>query len=329
MPGSLTPLSRYRGKTVAVTGAGGFLGGQLVDRLATGAGRIIRVARSAPKPIAITPASTVTDVIGDLGERGVWDAVVDADVIFHFAAQTSIAAAAANPDWDFAANVTPMRNLLAACAHRRRRPMVLFAGTVTQAGMSSRLPVDEDVPDDPITIYDRHKLIAEQDLKTAAAQGTVSGASLRLANVYGPGAHGRNADRDVMNRMIGRAVAGQALTVYGSGEYVRDYLFVEDVVDAFLMAGLRPEQLNGRHFVVASGRGVSIREAFELIAARVSLLTGRHVPVTMTEPPAALSVIEQRHFVGDPARFSAATGWRPSWSLAEGIDRTIEAFQCA
>ena len=62
------------------------------------------------------------------------------------------------------------------------------------------------------------------------------GATLRLANVYGPGAHGRRADRDVLNRMIGAAMIGQPLTIYGTGEYVRDYIFVEDVVDAFVAA---------------------------------------------------------------------------------------------
>jgi reductase VcaE len=106
-------------------------------------------------------------------------------------------------------------------------------------------------------------------------------------------------------------------------------VFVEDVVDAFLIAAAQPDRVNGRHFVIGSGLGISIRDAFELIAARVELITGRRVPVTTTDPGTRLSAIEQRHFVADPSRFSAATGWRPSWSLTEGIDRTIEALRCA
>ena len=86
------------------------------------------------------------------------------------------------------------------------------------------------------------------------------------------------------------------------------------------------DEINGRHFVVGSGRGVTIRDAFELVAARVETLTGRRVPVVTADPPAALSDIQERNFVADPSRFSAATGWRPSWSLSDGIDRTIEAF---
>ena len=324
MPGVLAPV--LRGKTVAVTGAAGFLGSHLVDRLAAVDCHIVRVMR-APVPSSRNRSVRIADIEGNVCDRAVWDRIVDADVIFHFAAQTSAAAAAQNPTADFDANVTPMRHLLAACRARDRRPLVLFAGTVTQAGVPSRLPVDEDAADDPLTVYDRHKLIAEGDLETAVSAGLVCGATLRLSNVYGPGAHGRAADRDVLNRMIAAALRGETLTVFGSGAFLRDYLFVDDVVDAFLMAASRPDRVNGRHFVVGSGRAVTIREAFELVASRVKSVTGRDVAVTTRE--CALSPIERRNFVADPSRFSAATGWLPSWSLARGIDRTIEVYTCA
>lgn len=317
-----------RGKTVAVTGAGGFLGGRLVDRLSRVECHIIRLGRSPLPPVDAAAAARVTDVIGDVGDRAVWDRLVDAGIIFHFAAQTSGAAAASNPDADFRVNVMPMRHLLAACRQRGRRPVVLFAGTVTEAGIPSRLPVNEDAADDPITIYDRHKLMAEGELTAAALAGDVSAATLRLANVYGPGGPGRTGDRDVLNRMIKVALSGQPLTVYGSGEYVRDYVFIDDIIEAFWLAATHPERVSGRYYVVGSGRGVTVREAFELIAERVRLMTGRTVPVASADPAKALSPIEQRSFIADPARFAAATGWHPAVSLSAGIDRTIEALTC-
>jgi nucleoside-diphosphate-sugar epimerase len=311
-PVASAPLSgdwqrSYAGKTVAVSGAGGFVGGCLVKRLAELPCNVVRVARPAA-----------------------WESVAgEADVVFHFAAQTSIKVAAENPDWDFDSNVAPMRALLDACERTRSRPVVVFAGTVTQAGIPARVPVNEDVIDDPLTVYDRHKLIAENHLKAAASRGIVSGTTLRLSNVYGPGAAGGNRDRHVLNRMIAAALRGEPLTVYGPGDYLRDYLFIEDVADAFLIAAAHHAALNGRHFVVGSGTGTTIRGAFELIAARVAALTGRRVPVLLTEPPSALSPIDQRHFVADPSRFAAATGWRAAWSLSDGIDRSIEAALCA
>lgn len=295
------------GKVVAVTGASGFLGGRLIDRLSTVDCRIVRVPR-----------------------RVAWDAMVsDVDVVFHFAAQTSAAVAAGDPEADFAANVAPLRALLEACARIERRPLVLFAGSVTQAGIPARLPVSEDAADQPITVYDRHKLMAENDLKAAASAGTARGVTLRLSNVYGPGARAGSNDRNVLNRMIAAALHGQPLTVYGAGDCVRDYVFVDDVIDAFLAAAVGHEPLNGRHYVIGSGHGYTIRDAFELIAARVEALTGKRVPVTIAAPPSPPSAIEQRNFVADSSRFSAVTGWRATCSLSDGIDRTIEAARCA
>jgi UDP-glucose 4-epimerase len=294
----------YSGKVVAVTGATGFIGSRMVNRLAAFDCRIIEVTRSD------------------------WGAAAEADVIFHFAAQTSARVAEQDALLDFEANVTPMRRLLAACQPSRQLPVVVFAGTVTQAGVASTLPVNEDASDHPVTVYDRHKLMAEETLKTAARRGEIRGVSLRLSNVYGPGAHGRTRDRDVLNRMIVLALRGEPLTVYGDGGCVRDYLFIDDAVDAFLAAAANVEHVNGRYFVVGTGRGISIRDAFELVAARVGRRTGRPVAVTSTPSPAPLSAIEQRHFIADSSRFSAATGWRPTWTLRDGIDRTIEVLAC-
>ena len=314
------------GKTIAVTGAAGFIGSCVVDRLVNRAGHIIRVARAALPAIDRRVVAQVTDVIADVSDRDVWDQLSDADIVLHFAAQTSEPVGARDAGENFRANVMPIRHLLAACRQRRRRPIVVFAGTVTEAGIPSRVPVNEDEDDEPITVYDRHKLMAENDLKTAAANGVVCSATLRLSNVYGPGVIGKGCDRDVFNRMIRRALGGEPITVYGTGEYLRDYLFVEDVADAFFRAAADAEKINGRHFVVGSGRGVAIRGAFELIAARIERLTGRRVPVVTADPPAALSDMQRRNFVADSSRFSAATGWRPSWNLSDGIDRTIEAL---
>jgi UDP-glucose 4-epimerase len=321
VPGALS------GKVVAVTGAAGFIGSRLAARAAQDAVTLLRVCRSSAT-FENAPATAI-DLIGDVRERETWDRIVEADIIFHLAAQTSVAVANDDPGRDFDANVMPMRHLLAACRERRRRPMVVFAGTVTQSGVPSTLPVNENALDNPITVYDRHKLMAEHELKEAANRGDVCGTTLRLANVYGPGARGRRADRDVLNRMIARAMAGQPITVHGRGDQVRDYVFVDDVVEAFVLAAVHAATVNGSHFVIGSGQGTTIRAAFELIAARVERSAGRPVQVTSVAPPMPQADIEQRDFIADHSRFAAATGWRPKVKLSEGIDRTIEALTCA
>ncbi|MBE0691307.1 MAG: NAD-dependent epimerase/dehydratase family protein, partial [Anaerolineae bacterium] len=238
--------------------------------------------------------------------------------------QTSTYAANADPIADQAINVQPMLHLLETCRRHGGCPTVCFASTVTVAGIPEHLPVDENHPDHPLTIYDLHKQMSEQYLRWYAEQDFVRGVTLRLSNVYGPGPRSGSTDRGILNQMVRRALAGESLTVYGAGDQVRDYLYVEDVAWAFIAAALNGESLNGRHFVIGSGEGHTIAEAMEMIAKSAEARTGRKVPVIHVDPPATLSPIEKRNFIADSGRFRRITGWRPQWFLAEGIARTME-----
>ena len=322
-------MTALAGKRVVVTGAAGFLGAAVVDVVKDTECRLVRVVRKPPPPPGKCRAEIV-DLAGDVRDPSTWRRALEGvDVVIHLAAQTSAAAARAAPAADFEANVVPVLHLLEACRAQGTKPVVLFAGTVTQAGVPVHTPVDETHPDNPPTVYDEHKLAAESQVKFHAAQGHIRGASLRLANVYGPGPRSRNVDRGVLNAMVRRAIAGEPLTIYGNGTYLRDYLYVLDAARAFAAAVGAIEKLNGGHWVVGSGEGHTIEDSFRLVAARAAARTGKHVPVEHVEPDAPLSALESRSFIADSSRFRAATGWRPHCMLQEGVDRTIEACLCA
>lgn len=315
------------GKRILITGGAGYLATNLVGLLQDVDCHIVRLVRPGAIFTPVTGTAHIKEVIGDVRERTTWERVLeDIDVVFHFAAQTSAYVANEDPPGDLDCNVVPMLNLLETCRKQGRRPAVLFSSAVTVAGIPSRLPVDETHPDRPMTVYDLHKLMAEDYLKYYVNQGIVRGAVLRLANVYGPGPKSSRSDRGILNQMVRRAVAGEALTVYGQGDHLRDYLYVEDVALAFLEAAERIEAVNGRHFVVGSGKGCTIAQALNLVADRVALRTGKRVAVTHIDPPFPQLPIEARDFVADSRLFHQATGWQPRYSLSEGIDRTIEAF---
>jgi nucleoside-diphosphate-sugar epimerase len=166
--------------------------------------------------------------------------------------------------------------------------------------------------------------MAEQYLRWYSEQGIVRGVALRLANIYGPGPRSSRDDRGILNLMIRRALTGEPLTVYGTGEQLRDYLYIEDAARAFLAAAAHSETLSGRHFVIGSGVGHAISDALEIVASRAEARTGKPVEVRRVPPPDTLSPIERRNFVADSRRFTSATGWQPRYSLSEGIDRTME-----
>ena len=320
-------FSYFEGKRIVITGASGYLASNLVYRLQDSRCTIVRLSRKENLP-PIDGKADVIDIAGDICERDTWEQVMkNVNIVYHFAAQTSVYVAHDNPLADWLINVAPMLHLLETCREKHEQPVVIFSGTVTEVGIPKSLPVDETHDDQPVTIYDLHKLMAENYLKYYAGQGTVQGTILRLANVYGPGPKSSSADRAVINMMMRKALKGEALTIYGTGEYLRDYIFVEDVISAFLKAPACIEHLNGKHFVLGSGEGVTIARAFTFMAERVTLKIGKQISVEYIAPPAAQSPIEARNFVADTQQFASATGWQAQYSLIDGIDHTLEELR--
>ena len=315
------------GKRLLITGASGFLASNLAKFLKEIPCTVRRITRK-PGLTPLNGNAIFEDIQGDIRDSSLWDRAMEAvDIVFHFAGQTSVYVADKDPVCDYQANVLPMLLMLEACKKNDVHPDILFAGTSTIVGLPEELPVNETFPDQPVTIYDAHKLMAETYLKCYARMGLARGVTLRLTNVYGPGPKSSSEDRGIINMMVNRALSGKNLTVYGEGKFIRDYVYVDDVLLAFLMALVNMDQLNEKHFVLGSGEGNSILQAFHQVADRVAQKTGIEVKVDHIHPPTGLSPIEGRNFIADPRSFTEITGWEPQYSLSEGIDRTLDSFR--
>jgi nucleoside-diphosphate-sugar epimerase len=150
-------------------------------------------------------------------------------------------------------------------AARSERPVALLhpRASASQFGIPQRNPVDETHPDAPVTVYCAHKLFAEQYLELYCRLGWAHGCAFRMSNVYGPGPRSSSADRGVLNQMIHKALRGEALTVFGSGNQLRDYIYVDDVTSAFGMAAMSPDaRRRAGTSCVLGATGTSLREAF-------------------------------------------------------------------
>jgi nucleoside-diphosphate-sugar epimerase len=219
-----------------------------------------------------------------------------------------------------------MQLLLEACRKRGHCPTILFSGTSTQCGMPKKLPVDENVLDDPITAYDFHKLQAERWLKFYTSQGWVKGVSLRLTNVYGPGPKSSSADRGILNLMINKALNGEDLTIYGSGGYIRDYIYIDDVISSFLIAPMSIDNLIGNHFIIGSGVGTKVCEAITSVRDQAIKTLGSKSDIMFIEEPVGLFEIEKRNFIANITRYKNLTGFTIRNNLKHGINKTINSF---
>ncbi|MFH1288573.1 MAG: NAD-dependent epimerase/dehydratase family protein [bacterium] len=317
-------LNSYTGKRILITGGAGYIAANLVNLLKDINCHIIRFDRQEARLLPINGKAKIDNIFGDIRDQSIWEKILDkTDIVFHFAAQTSTYVSNDNPLDDIKINVLPMVNMLETCRRKNWDPVILFSSTVTVIGMPACLPVDESQTGRPVTVYDLHKSMAEEYLKYYIDQGFVRGAVLRLSNVYGPGPKSSRSDRGILNMMIRKALAKEALTVYGKGDFLRDYIYVEDVARAFLTAGIKIEKVNGRHFIIGTGEGHTIAEAINLVADRVAFKTGHRVDVTHIKPVTPQSPIEDRNFVADSRMFCNMTGWKNMYSLTEGIDSMI------
>jgi len=247
------------------------------------------------------------------------------DVVFHLAGQTSTYAARDNPKFDLETNAVGFLNLLIHLKQQTQRPFVVFVGTVTQVGITERLPVNENHCDHPATFYDISKLTAELYLKQFVAEGWLDGCSLRLANVYGYSREGQSVDRGILDKVFRAAMKGEDITIFGDGNYLRDYVFIEDVVSAIMLAPTARERVNGRHFCLGSGQGIALKDAFCKVVNLAADASGTRAKIIHVDPPVNLTAIEFRNAIIDASAYRDATGWRPIYDLDAGLRA---AYQC-
>lgn len=324
----LEMTSYYKNKTILITGGSGYIGSSLVRCLSKIPCKIISLTReNSQSSFPLKGRAKISLYKADIRKKKIWqDLLRKIDIFFHFAAQTSSRIANQNPRLDVQINLLPIVNIIETCQKNNFSPDIIFAGTVTQVGLTKSYPVNEEFKDKPITVYDIDKLAAEKYLQYYSNQLGKRAVTLRLANIYGPGPRAGSTDRGILNLFIRKALKGEPLTIYGKGNFVRDYIYIDDVVDAFLIAGAKMEVLNGNYYVIGSGVGHTFTQMTRLVARRVGKKTGEKVKILNVAPPEDLSPIESRNFVADTTKFRKATSWKAKTSLVGGINQTIDFY---
>ena len=308
---------------ILITGASGLIGSAIVEKLSIERHSVFGLSRSLKKD-----NSCIKWVQHDLYKDPISSLHLPEkiDVVYHLAGQTSVYVAKDDPIADLNSNVIALLNLLEYFKSIKQIPFVVLAGTATEVGLVDVLPINEETQDHPITFYDLSKLTAEIYLKQYIREGWVRGCTLRLANVFGRSQKGQKQDRGILDKIFSRAIEKQDIIIFGDGEYIRDYIFIEDAVNAFLSAPMNLSEINGKHFIIGSGEGKSIAQAFALVAERVKEKMGISVSTEHKLPPADFSPIESRNFIADSRKFKQAAGWDSQYSIKKGIDLTLQKY---
>jgi nucleoside-diphosphate-sugar epimerase len=312
----------YSGRTVLVTGGFGFLGLNLIERLREGGADIRVLARSWPPEGRYAPVTEgVRFYKADIrDEVMVEQAVADADVIFNLAGKSGASASNSSPLDDLDVNARGQLVLLEACRRLNPAVRIVFPSSRLVYRPALPLPVSENAPVGPCSIYGVHKLTGEQYHQLYARLYGLNAVILRITNPYGPFQRREQNRYGIINWFIHLAMSGKPLPVYGEGEQLRDYVHADDVIRAFLLAG------NGTHaeriYNVGGGTGVSFRE----MAEKIVRLTGG--PGIESVPwPEDAARIESGSFVADVSRIREEMGWIPGISLDDGLSDVVSRLR--
>jgi UDP-glucose 4-epimerase len=309
-----------------VTGGAGFIGSALVDRLVHEGHDVVVVddlstGRLENLADAFT-SGRVQLVQADLAGDELPAAMADArpEVVHHLGAQVDVRRSVAEPALDATVNVVGTIRVARAALEAGCRRLVFASsgGTVYGEPDHADLPIDERYPPRVTNPYGVSKRAAEDYLASFAALDGLEPVSLRLGNVYGP-RQDPHGEAGVVAIFCNRLLTDEPVTVFGDGLQTRDYVFVDDVVEAFVAAGARPG-LGGERLNIGTGVASSVRDLYAALRA----VTGFGPEPSFAPPrPGELQAIAL-----DCGEAERRLGWRPRFDLAAGLERTWAwAFQ--
>jgi CDP-paratose 2-epimerase len=342
------PLTHANGngksKPILITGGAGFVGSNLAHRLLS-AGHRVRLLDNLSRAGVERNLRWLMETHGDLVDIEVPDvrnlsiikqAVKDASQVFHFAAQVAVTSSLVDPIEDFEINARGTLNLLEAVRAAENPPPLIFTSTnkvygnladlefikqgtryapldnaIREQGIAENRPLDFHSP------YGCSKGAADQYVTDYARTYRIPAVVFRMSCIYGPHQHG-NEDQGWVAHFVIRSISGKPITIYGDGMQVRDILFIDDLVDAFVLAQQHMKEIAGSAFNIGGGtaNSISLLELLDLLAE----LHGGDVSVRFEKWRAA----DQRYYVADTSKFSRLTGWTPRVGVNEGVKRLYE-----
>jgi CDP-paratose 2-epimerase len=326
---------------VLITGGAGFIGCNVAHRLLSEGHRVL-VFDNLSRPGVERNLRWLRDTHGDRLQTQIADvrdpaalrrAVQQARQVFHFAAQVAVTTSLDDPVHDFRVNAEGTLNLLEVLRERDDPPPLVFTSTNKVYGGLDDVPlrvsahryepehldlrrrgIDERRPLDFHSPYGCSKGTADQYVLDYARSFGLPTAVFRMSCIYGPQQYGTEDQGWVAHFLI-QAIEGRPIMLYGDGKQVRDLLFVEDLVNALLLAQRNMRSIAGQAFNIGGGAGntVSLLELLDLIAK----VHGERPEVAFHD----WRVGDQRYYVSDTAKFGAATGWAPTVDVERGVQR--------
>ncbi len=317
----------FAGKTVLITGGMGFIGSNLAIRLANLGAQVTIVDSMIPdyggNEFNLHPVRDRVKInYCDIRDVSAVNYLVrDQNFVFHLAGQVCHLMSLSNPFPDIEINITGTAVVMEALRKYNKDAVVVYTGTRGQYGPSVSLPVNEEAPTNPKGIYEISNLTAEKIIKVYNDVHGIRSVLLRLSNIYGPRSQMMHSRFGVCNWFVRVAMDNQQIQVFGDGSILRDFLYVDDCVDAILKTSIC-DKAYGEVFNVGNDVAVSFLDLVKTIisvAGQGSWKFAEFSPERKAQEPG--------DFISDIGKISRCAGWRPKVGLEEGLALTLDYYR--
>ena len=320
------PINNYTGKKVLITGGLGFIGSNLAILLLE-YGAIVTILDSMIPEHGgnfynIAPIESKVNInISDMRDTNSLKILVrDKDYIFHLAGQVSHGDSMRDPELDLGVNCVATINLVEACRKYNPAARLIYTSTRQVYGIPKNLPVTEEHPVLPIDVNGINKLAAEYYHLLYDTTYDIRSVILRLTNTYGPHQQIRNNRQGFIGIFIRQFLRGEKIRVFGTGEQLRDFNYVDDVAEALILAAAN-EECYGNIYNLGAPKHYSI---LDLLSIMDSIGSVEYEIVPFPEDKKKIDIGD---YYGDYSLFAGTTGWQPKVDLKEGMERTIEFYK--
>lgn len=325
---SAPALSFYRGRRVLITGGLGFVGSNLARRLVDLGAEVLLVDALLPETganpfnldgIEDRVSTRITDVRDVLAMERL---VVDREIIFNLAGQVSHIDSMRDPFTDLEINCRSQLSLLEACRRHNPSAKIVFASTRQLYGKADYLPVDEKHPVRPTDVNGVDKAAGERYHIIYYSVYGIRTTALRLTNTYGPRMLVKNNRQTFVGWFVRQALDGEEILIFGDGNQLRDLTYVDDVVEAFLLAG-GSDAANGEVFNLGGLEPISLRELTQILV-ELSKSPGGY---RLAPFPDENKAIDIGSYYADYSKIRRVLGWEPQIALREGLERTVAFYR--
>jgi UDP-glucose 4-epimerase len=320
-------LSSYKGKKILITGGLGFIGSNLARTLVAHGAKVTLVDSLVPQyggnPFNISDIrSKVTVNVCDVRDSFAMAYLLqDNDYLFNLAGQTSHVESMTDPKTDLDINAAAQLSILESCRSVNPGIRVVFASTRQIYGKPKYLPVDESHPICPVDVNGINKLAGEWYHLLYSKVYGISSTVLRLTNTYGRGMRVKDARQTFLGIWIRQLIEGQPIKVFGDGLQLRDFNYVDDCVDALLLAGIKDVAV-GKIYNLGSEEVINLKD---LAARMIEIESGRTYEIVPF--PTERKAIDIGDYYSDFSLIRRELGWYPRVSLNEGLRKSVAYYR--